>query len=170
MKQKTTKNCANPECQNEFKLYKTTDKFCSMSCLSKCTPKKVKKTNSLGFTKDFINTVRKTPIKRSQKPIKKVSKKQAVILAKYSVLRIQFLGRPENKFCFIEGCGKLATTIEHQKGRKGFADEWAKENNISLTIDERFFKPCCLFHNLELENNPELSKKYQLSKIHQGGK
>ena len=55
-------------------------------------------------------------------------------------------------------------------GRKGFADQWAKDNNISLYLDERFWKPCCLAHNLELENNPELSKKYQLSKIHHGKK
>ena len=26
-------------------------------------------------------------------------------------------------------------------------------------------QPCCNFHNLELERNPELSQKYQLSKI-----
>ena len=72
---------------------------------------------------------------------------------------------PENKKCFIEGCNSEANTIEHIMGRKGFADEYARENNISLYLDKRFWKPCCLKHNLELENNPELSKKYQLSKI-----
>lgn len=157
MKQRTHKICANPDCDNEFKLYKTTDKFCSPECQRKCTdpkPKKVIDWNAI----------------KPRKPINKVSKKQAVILSKYSVLRIQFLSRPENKFCFIKDCGKLATTVEHRKGRKGFADDWAKENNVPLTIDERWFAPCCHQHNLELENNPELSKEYQLSKIHQGGK
>ena len=55
-------------------------------------------------------------------------------------------------------------------GRKGYADEWARENNIPLLIDKRYLAPCCNFHNLELENNPDLSKQYQLSKIHGGKK
>jgi len=77
---------------------------------------------------------------------------------------------PQNKVCFIGGCGKRATTIEHTKGRVGYADEWAKENGISLYLDVRFWRGCCLKHNLELENNSELSNKYQLSKIHSGKK
>jgi hypothetical protein len=157
MKPKTHKICANPDCDNEFKLYKTTDKFCSPECQRKCTNQKPKKVIDW-------NTI------KPRKPINKVSKKQKVLNAQYSVDRIQFLSKPENKICFIKGCGKSATTVEHQKGRKGFADDWARENNIPLILDKRFWKPCCLEHNLELENNPELSKEYQLSKLHQGGK
>lgn len=147
---KFVKRCKNEGCENEFTPFKTTEKYCSWEC---------KKANM------------KPDLKlKSPKPISKVSKKQKVLNAKYSVLRIQYLGRPENKTCFIEGCNKKADTIEHRKGRKGFADDWARENNIPLIIDERFFSPCCLAHNLELENNPELSKQYQLSKIHNGNK
>ncbi len=104
------------------------------------------------------------------KPIKPVSDKRKVENAKYTVLRIEFLGKPENKICFINGCNKPADTIEHTRGRKGYADEWARDNKISLYIDVRFFKPCCCEHNLELERNPELAKEYQLSKIHGGKK
>jgi len=75
-----------------------------------------------------------------------------------------------NKICFIDGCSLTATTIEHTKGRTGYADEWARENKISLFLDERFWKGCCWKHNGELENNTELSHKYQLSKIHNGTK
>ena len=71
----------------------------------------------------------------------------------------------ENLRCFIDDCNKRADTIEHTMGRKGFADDWAIENNVSLLLDVRFWKPCCNEHNLELERNPELSQKYQLSKI-----
>lgn len=78
---------------------------------------------------------------------------------KYLKKRKEFLARPENQICFIGGCGKKATTIEHIKGRSG-----------DLYLDEKFWRPCCLEHNLELENNPELSAKYQLSKIHDGKK
>lgn len=151
MKAKTHKNCKNPNCGKEFKLFRSTDKFCSLKCQQETEPKKEPKRN---------------PIKRSTKPINQVSKKQKVINSKYIVLRIQYLSRPENQVCFVDGCNKKATTIEHRKGRKGFADDWARDNNIPLTLDERFFAPCCLEHNLEFENNPGLSKKYQLSKIH----
>lgn len=88
----------------------------------------------------------------------------------YSKRRIEFLDLPENKTCFVDDCNKRSTTIEHQKGRKGFADEWARNEGISLYLDERFWKGCCHGHNLEFERNPELSKKYQLSQIHDGKK
>ncbi len=77
---------------------------------------------------------------------------------------------PQNKVCFIGGCGKLSTTVEHTKGRKGFADDWARDNKISLYLDVRFWRGCCHKHNLELERNSKLSHTYQLSKIHNGKK
>ena len=108
--------------------------------------------------------------KKAPKPIKKMSAKLAKNTRIYSELRKGFLAQPENAFCFIKGCGRKASTIEHIMGREGFADNWARENDIPLLLDVRYFKPCCLHHNLELEINPKLSKKYQLSKIHGGKK
>lgn len=88
------------------------------------------------------------------KPIKKVSDKRKIQNAKYLVLRLEFLGKEENSICFIKECHKKANTIEHLAGRWG--DNY---------LDTNTWAGCCLEHNLELENNPELSKKYQLSKI-----
>jgi len=105
-----------------------------------------------------------------KKPINKVSEKRKVENIIYTSNRIKFLMRPENKICFIDECKNKADTIEHSAGRLGFYDDWARDNNISLYLDQRFWKPCCHFHNLELERNSELSKKYQLSKIHGGEK
>lgn len=111
-------------------------------------------------------------IAKSQQPkkaIAKVSEKRKTINKIYETVRIEVLS--ESKFkCFIDGCKNVANTIEHSAGRIGFYDDWARDNNIPLVIDKRFLKACCLFHNGELENNPELSKKYQLSKIHGGSK
>jgi len=149
MKVKTHKNCKNPDCGKEFKLYNTTQKFCSAQCVRAC--EKEKKPKQI-----YI--------------IPQQSKKRIVENGKYTARRIIFLGKPENKFCFIKGCGKRADTIEHTMGRKGYADEEARMEGITLYLDERFWKPCCGDHNRELENNPELSKEYQLSKIHGGKK
>lgn len=103
----------------------------------------------------------------TQKP-RAVSKKRQAENKIYTADRKKFL--VENTICFIDGCSQEATTIEHTKGRVGYADDYARQNKISLYLDQRFWKPCCLPHNLELERNPELSKKYQLSKIHNGKK
>ena len=97
----------------------------------------------------------KTPPK-AKKPLNPTSKRRGIEMAEYSKLRLIFLA--ENTVCFIENCGRKATTIEHTEGR-GI-------NYLNMNT----WKPCCLQHNLELENNPELSKKYQKSKIHGGSK
>lgn len=88
--------------------------------------------------------------------INPMSKKRKIESRTYTKERKKFL--EENTICFIDGCNKIADTIEHTMGR-----------GINyLNIDT--WKPCCLEHNLELETNSELSKKYQLSKIHGGKK
>lgn len=105
----------------------------------------------------------------NKKPIKKISDKRLAMKNDYEIVKSQVLS--EAKFrCFVDNCNNVANTIEHQRGHKGFYDDWARDNNISLHIDKRFLKACCWHHNQEFENNPELSKKYQLSKIHKGNK
>lgn len=128
------KKCANKNCSNEFKQYNSLVKYCSSNCQKECSKPNFKL--------------------KSLKPIPTVSKKRKIENAKYSVLRIEFLSKPENRICFIDGCNKPSTTIEHRAGR------WGKN-----FLDTSTWAGCCLEHNLELENNAELSKKYQLSKI-----
>lgn len=102
---------------------------------------------------------------KPNKPIPFHSAKRKIENPIYLKQRLQFLAQPENHRCFIEGCGKRADTIEHSAGKLGFYDDWAKDKGITLYLDIRFWKPCCWDHNGELERNPELSHKYQLSKI-----
>ena len=96
---------------------------------------------------------------KQRKPISKRSAKGKIEDYTYSKKRKVFLSKPENQVCFVDSCCNKANTIEHTKGRIG--------KNF---LDETTWKPCCLFHNLEFERNPELSKKYQLSKFHDGEK
>lgn len=88
------------------------------------------------------------------KGIRKVSKKREKENRQYKIKRLQFLAQPGNQRCFIEECNNRADTVEHTAGRWG--------NNY---LDTSTWKPCCNFHNLELERNSELSEKYQISKI-----
>ena len=153
-KQPNKKECRNENCDIHFLPFKTTDAFCSAKCMFE--HKSSRKSNE---------TKRITPVR-------KVSKKREKESAQYRIRRLNFLAQPGNQRCQINGsnCSKKATTIEHSKGRQGFADEFAREINISLYLDERFWKPACLNCNLEMENNTELSHKHQLSKNHNGEK
>lgn len=99
-----------------------------------------------------------------KKSIKKVSDKRKELNIIYEKVRIEVLSEAKFK-CFIDGCTNVANTCEHLMKRKGFADQWAKDNNIPLLIDKRYLRACCVWHNGELERNPELSKQYQYSNV-----
>lgn len=145
------KTCKAEGCDNKFTpSFSTLQKYCSAQCT--------------------YNEHKKKDQKPKRQRINRVSKKQGVNLKSYSQDRRVFLGKTENKTCFIEGCNKSANTVEHIKGRKGYADDWARQNDVPLLLDQRFWRPCCLEHNLELENNPVLSQQYQLSKLYDGKK
>lgn len=142
------KICASKGCDKTFKQYNSLIVYCSPEC-------KIKN------QKPKSNKIYAKP--------NKVSEKRLKLVPVYEKVRIEVLS--ESKFkCFIDGCNNVANTVEHKMGRKGFADDWARENNIPLLIDKRYLAACCSFHNTELERNPELSIEYQLSKIHGGKK
>jgi hypothetical protein len=132
-------------CSKEFTpRFKTTERHCSRECFNK---------------EEKPNLKLKSP-----KKINQVSDKRKVLNEVYKIVRIEVLSEAKFK-CFIDGCINVANTLEHLMGRRGFADDFARENNIPLLIDKRYLKACCLVHNGELETNPELSKKYQYHKI-----
>jgi len=72
------------KCGIEFKQFNSFQKFCSAACKFKYGPK--------------VNLKLKP-----MKPIPKVSKKRQIQNLQYSVLRTEFLGKPENKICPITG-------------------------------------------------------------------
>ncbi len=98
----------------------------------------------------------RTAINKKPCKIKPMSKKREAENKVYVMLRRRFL--KDNPVCFIKACDKQANTIEHTAGR-----------GINF-LNVSTWKPCCLEYNLELENNPELSREYQVSKIHGGKK
>ena len=104
--------------------------------------------------RDEVNSAKKTKVFEPRKPIAKVSAKRKIENREYTIKRLQFLAQPENLKCFIDGCNSKADTIEHSAGRIG-------KNFLDVTT----WRPCCNYHNLELERNSELSEKYQISKI-----
>lgn len=93
-------------------------------------------------------------LKSIHKPIKQVSDKRKVENAKYLVLRIEFLGRPENQKCPITG--KPTTDVHHMKGRIG-----------SLLLDTRYWVALSRDGHKYVEENPEWAKAkgYSLNRL-----
>lgn len=96
---------------------------------------------------------------------RRVGKKQAVINSKYTVARLGFLGMNDNQICPIKGT--LTTDVHHKMGRVGFADEWARLNNIPLILDTRFWIALSREGHIQVEENPNWAKEngYSLNRL-----
>lgn len=154
------KKCQNPDCDKTFTPRKSFDKYCSWPC-----------------AKPFVKPLERKPIERKmdncdqhKKPrkriqrIKPISNKQKQLLAKYHKIRVDFLNKPENKICPVvledrEGEKRSTTEIHHKKGRQGFADDWAREHDIPLLIDKRFFLAVSRDGHRWIEENPVKAKE-----------
>jgi hypothetical protein len=89
--------------------------------------------------------------KKQPKPINKVSAKRKDENKMYSPLRLQFLHF--NKVCPITG--GATEDVHHKMGRIGFADDFAREENIPLLLDERFWLAVSREGHRKIEENPE---------------
>lgn len=128
------KICADKDCCNEFKQYNSLQKYCSPACTNKN-----RKVN-----------LKLTPIYK----IPPVSKKRKVENAQYSVLRIEFLSKPENQICPITGWPTC--DIHHKKGRVG-----------SLFLDTKYWVALSREGHQFVEENPEWAKEngYSLDRL-----
>lgn len=65
---------------------------------------------------------------------------------------------------FIHDCSNQIT-CHHQHGRSddSFHDEWAAENGIVLTLDERYWLPLCLEAHTYITNNPKFANQHGYS-------
>lgn len=86
---------------------------------------------------------------KQPREIKKVSKKMADLMVRYVQQKKKFL---QGKFCAVFP-DKPAITIHHMKGREGYADKWARDNDIPLLLDERYWFPASLEGHRFIEEN-----------------
>jgi hypothetical protein len=132
------KNCKNKKCNNKFRQYNSLQQYCSFSC--KKEDKKVK-------------------------PIRQIGSKMVKRLTEYSRQRPIFLDKPKNKRCPVTG--ERTNQIHHKKGRKGYADKWARDNDVWLLNDERFFLAVSEDGHREIEGNTTwaMEQGYSLSRL-----
>jgi hypothetical protein len=87
-----------------------------------------------------------------QKPIAKVSDNQGKLLVRYQRKRKVFLRGKKCQCKFPHNCSTILT-VHHMQGRVGYADEWARENEMPLLLDERFWLPACLDGHTYIEEH-----------------
>jgi hypothetical protein len=81
--------------------------------------------------------------KRSR--IKQVSDKKTKELSEYSKRKKAFFSIPTNRICRV--CGlPAADSIHHGAGKVGYWDDEAREESITLLLDERFWIPIHSFN------------------------
>lgn len=94
------------------------------------------------------------------KPINQFSKKRAKIEQRY-IARLRVWKR--GKKCaasFAHDCSG-GITCHHMMGRgEQPHDEWAAENDIPLTLDERFWLPVCLTAHRYIEEHPKFAHEH----------
>jgi hypothetical protein len=92
--------------------------------------------------------------------IRRVSKKQGKRERLYSKQRVEFLeDNPDCAMMVDDRCEGRANTVQHTKGRKGYADQWARDNDIWLINDVRFFLPACWPCHKYAEEHPNEAKE-----------
>lgn len=65
----------------------------------------------------------------------------------------------DHPYCQAMNCNQSAMDLHHRAGRQGYADEWAREQGISLFIDERYFMSVCRSCHKWIEANPKEAEK-----------
>ena len=85
---------------------------------------------------DVFDEVESLSDRKPRRSIKRVSDKAITNNRVYSIERKKHL--QENPQCAVYP--ELASTeIHHMKGRRGFADEWARNAGVPLLLDKRFW-------------------------------
>lgn len=105
----------------------------------------------------FRNSVRKEPILKPRKPINPISKGQRQRIAKYSLVRAEYLAK--QKVCEVQipgVCNGTVSEIHHMRGKIG-----------DLLTDENNFIAVCRFCHKQIELHPDWAKDmgFSLSRL-----
>ena len=134
--------CQN--CRDKFDVSYFLQKFCEVH--EDC----IKASNEYKNNKYRQNS----EVKKKPTSIARVSKKRQIEELKYKVLRIEFLGKKENRICPI--FRTETTDIHHKKGRVG-----------SLYLDTKYWVALSREGHKLVEENPDWAKEngYSLNRL-----
>jgi hypothetical protein len=93
--------------------------------------------------------------KKSPKRIRPVAVKRAEQNKEYTAKSREWL---KGKKCAVKK-DVPAECVHHMAGREGYADKWARDNGVTLLLDERYWLPVSMDAHTAIENNPEWAKE-----------
>lgn len=105
--------------------------------------------------KKKVYFLKRSPLKKKKYRIKRFSEKREKEESIYKVEGPKFI---EGKMCAVFP-NQPATQVHHKKGRRGYADQWARDNNITLLNDKRFWLAVSNDGHTMIENDPEWAYK-----------
>ena len=103
-----------------------------------------------------IYTLKRIEIKpKKNYRIPKVSKKRAKENTEYNLIAKKF--KKDNPICSVGilECTRETMDVHHKKGRVGYVDDYARENEVKLLVDVRFFLPVCRTCHTYIEEHSE---------------
>lgn len=112
------------------------------------------------WIKSLEKKANKVSVKKKYKSFNPVSQKRIDALARYRPIRDQYL--IEHPICEVKGCVYRSNHIHHKMGREhnAYADDWARDNDIPLLIDVRFFMAVNECHHPKaIHENPEWARE-----------
>lgn len=115
--------------------------------------------------------LKRTPIVSKRVPIKvkkgytipKISKKHAKKISTYSKICKKYKEKHSLCQAKMNGCTHHTTDVHHKMGKVGFADKWARENDVELLNDVRHFLPVCRSCHDYIESHPEFAYENNFS-------
>jgi hypothetical protein len=101
--------------------------------------------------------------KKKQKPLRQVAPERSEELKIYYAEKAVWI---KNLMCAVFPTLK-AQDVHHKKGRDGYADDWARDNDVSLLLDKRFWLPVSRKGHILIDAKPEWAKKngYTISRL-----
>lgn len=100
---------------------------------------------------------KKAPV--AAEPIAKVSGSMKGKLGKYAGKKAKWI---KGKKCAVYP-DQPATEVHHMMGRVGYADEWARENDVPLMLDERFWLAVSHEAHQKITDDPKWAWENQYS-------
>lgn len=91
---------------------------------------------------------------KDQAPIAKVSESMGKQLNQYAAKKAKWVKGKKCAAKFPHDCNG-GLTVQHMCGRVGYADEWARENEMPLLLDVRFWMPLCLNAHVYVNDHPK---------------
>jgi ribosomal protein L37E len=111
----------------------------------------------------------KRKAERNEKKVKEAKqfKKKIARFSKKRMKEIPIYAKESKEFLKGKRCAVfptlMATDIHHMKGRIGFADEWARNNHITLLMDKRYWLAVSRPGHTHIELNPRWAREMGFS-------